>query len=274
MKVVVLIENKTIDDKLMCEHGLSIYIEVKGVKLLFDTGQSNGFSVNAEELGIDLGSVNYGIISHGHYDHSGGLSHFLALNKIAKVYVNKNAYGDFYSQRSQDKVAYIGMDKKTLMNSNINLVDGVYEIAKGLTLVSGITGNKFFPSGNQTLLSKEAGKFVKDTFIHEQNLVVEHEDKVILFAGCAHNGILNIIDYVEETLHLKITHLFSGLHLYSHSLKKSENPYITNEIAKTIQGKQIKLWTGHCTGDEAFEQIKLILEDDLQVMTTGTVVEL
>jgi len=274
MKVIVLIENNSYNAKLKSEHGLSLYIEIEDRKILFDTGKSQSFSLNAKELEVELFDIDYGIISHGHYDHGGGLSKFLELNNHAKVYINKDAYGDYYSKREHNEMAYIGLDQKTRSNPRIELVDGVFEIEKGISLISGVKGNKFFPSGNQTLFAKKGDKFICDTFMHEQNLVIDYEGKIILFAGCAHNGILNIIDYTEEKLQVKITHVFSGLHLYSHSLKKSENPFIINEIAKVLLEKGIKLWTGHCTGDEAYEQIKKVLKEDIKPMTTGIVVEL
>jgi len=274
MRVVVLIENNTINKDLYKEHGLSLYIEVGGQKILFDTGKSDNFCHNAKLLGVDLRAVDFGLISHGHYDHGGGLREFLLHNQRATVYINTNAYGDFYSRRENGEMIYIGLDKKTIANKQIELVDSFYEISKGINLVSGISGDKFYPSGNQSLLCKVNEVFVEDSFDHEQNLVIEFEDKVVLFAGCAHKGILNIVDYVEDRLKTKVTHVFSGLHLYSHRLGKSENPEIVSQIAHELLDKKIKLWSGHCTGDEAFGQIKAIMKDDLQAMSTGVDVEL
>lgn len=269
MKVVVLIENNTINSELISEHGLSLYIEGDRGNILFDTGKSNNFISNAKTLGIKLDEVVIGVISHGHYDHGGGLREFLVLNNHAKVYMNTNAYGDFYSRRANGEMIYIGLDKKTIANKQIVLVDDIYKIAEGVTLVSAISGKKFFPEGNKSLLCKVKDEFVEDDFNHEQNLVIEENGKVILFAGCAHNGILNIVDCVEERLSLKVSHVFSGLHLYSHRLDKTEDPEIVAAIANELMAKGIKLWTGHCTGDEAFKQIKEIMKSQVNPMSTG-----
>ena len=92
MKLTVLTEN-TSRYGLPAEHGLSLYIEANGRKMLFDMGQTGLFAENAQALGIDLSLVEFAVISHGHYDHGGGLKRFLEMNSKAPVYISSRAVG-------------------------------------------------------------------------------------------------------------------------------------------------------------------------------------
>ena len=97
MNLTVLLENTACRDELVAEHGLSLYIEAGGKRILFDTGASPAFADNAEKLGIDLSQVDLCILSHGHYDHGGGIRRFLEINDHAPVYVSRHAFGDYYN---------------------------------------------------------------------------------------------------------------------------------------------------------------------------------
>ena len=107
MKIWTLMENAACREDLTAEHGLSLYIETGDRKILFDAGQSAAFADNAEKMGIDLEAVDLAILSHGHYDHSGGLKRFLEINGHAKIYVNQYAFDCCY--HGDDR--YIGVDQ-------------------------------------------------------------------------------------------------------------------------------------------------------------------
>ena len=92
MKITALAENVSTTEDLGSEHGLSLFIETEAHKLLFDTGQGSLFAENAVKLGVDLKQVERCVISHGHYDHTGGLYPFLSINSKAKVYIKKEAF--------------------------------------------------------------------------------------------------------------------------------------------------------------------------------------
>ena len=97
MKIISLVENTSVNEEIKAEHGLSLYIEAKKHKILFDMGQTTLFLENAGKLGIDLSQVDVAILSHGHYDHGGGLEKFLEINKKAYVYVNQYAFDAYYN---------------------------------------------------------------------------------------------------------------------------------------------------------------------------------
>lgn len=97
MRITCLIENTASDEKFIAEHGLSLYVETDKAKILFDMGQSDAFVSNADKLGINLSDVDLAILSHGHYDHGGGLRKFLDINKNAPVYINRYAFEPRYN---------------------------------------------------------------------------------------------------------------------------------------------------------------------------------
>ena len=105
MKLTVLAENTTCRNDLTAQHGLSLYLETADRKILFDMGQSDAFARNAEALGIDLSKVDFAVISHGHYDHGGGLETFLKINSNAQVYIHRLAFGEHYNGKEK----YIGL---------------------------------------------------------------------------------------------------------------------------------------------------------------------
>ena len=110
MKIINLVENTTSRQDVEAEHGLSLYVETEGHKILFDMGQTDMFSKNAEAMGVDLSQVDIAVLSHGHYDHGGGLEKFLSINKKAPIFISQYAFGDYYNGSEK----YIGLDKSVL----------------------------------------------------------------------------------------------------------------------------------------------------------------
>ena len=137
MKIVTLMENTTCREDLCCEHGLSLYLESGKYKILFDAGQSCAFAENAEKLGISLDQVDFCVLSHGHYDHSGGLGKFLEINQTAKVYVSQWAFEPHYETDGR----YIGVDP-VLQKNGIGRGNGSVSFGFGAFGYSGIAGGR------------------------------------------------------------------------------------------------------------------------------------
>lgn len=106
MKIWTLLENTTCREDLHPEHGLSLYIETDRRRILFDMGQSSAFAENAVKMGVDLSAVDTAILSHGHYDHGGGIGQFLRCNDRAPVYISRYAFEPHYNASGK----YIGLD--------------------------------------------------------------------------------------------------------------------------------------------------------------------
>ena len=252
MKIINLMENTKGSQDCACEHGLSFYIETKKHKLLVDTGASEAFIDNAKKLGVDLKSVDTLVLSHGHYDHSGGLMAFAQLNSKAKVYVHVNAFGSFYHVNG-DKVRYIGVDPCIRNLEQVILVDKDYVIDEELFLFTHITGRQLWPSGNLELKEKAEDGWKQDDFKHEQYLVISEGEKKVLISGCAHNGILNIMDRAISLLGKEPDVVISGFHMMQ---KNGYTEADIQNICKTADA--LKHWntlyyTGHCTDQLPFD---------------------
>lgn len=288
MDIKVLLENTTIDERLTNEHGLSLYITNPSGQLnkniLFDFGQTEAFALNAKVMGIDLAEVDVGVLSHGHYDHGGGLRTFLATNEKAKVYANEHAFSEFYGMNEvpQDadgdyqnmEMKYIGLDKGLGHHSRIIRTGKHYDLDRNAWLLSDIRENHAKPSGNKRLVVKDKTKFSPDEFNHEQNLVIDTGQNVVLFAGCAHKGIRNIMESVEEEFDLTITHIISGLHLRHKGSGTYEDSEVIGGLGNYLLEKEIRLYTGHCTGNKAYKHLKTIMGNALHYLHTGMTIHI
>ncbi len=164
MKITTLLENTSARPELSAEHGLSLYIETAEHRILFDMGQTALFSHNASVLGIDLAAVDIAILSHGHYDHGGGLARFLTLNHTAPIYVNRHAFEPHYNGTEK----YIGLDTALAAHRQLVFTDDTTVLADGLTLHSCAQAQKRHDLGAFDLTMLEDGAFRPEDFRHEQ----------------------------------------------------------------------------------------------------------
>lgn len=272
MHIVNLIDNISDRVDLKSEHGLSYYIETSKHKILFDCGQSDAFIENARTLGIDLRKVDLVVISHGHYDHGGGIDAFLKLNHHAKVYLNKDAFHDFYSKKSDTELKYIGINKDLIHHAQVKLVNfDTFVIDETLTLYSSIKQLNLSPIGNKVLVEKKGVHTHPDTFKHEQSLVIHENGIVVLMAGCAHNGIVNILEQVTDRSQLNIKHVFGGFHLYNLTMDTYEDDTRIEQIANELLKTNATFYTGHCTGLKAYELLKSSMVDKIEYNSVGTI---
>ncbi len=260
MEMQILVENSSISDDFGAEHGLSIYIETKLHKILFDTGQTSLFLENAKKMGINLDKVDTLILSHAHYDHTGGVGEFLQINKIAKIYASKHLLTPCYNGEK-----YIGFNPEYFDKDRFILTDDLLEIDDELTLISG--NNSPLPNKIESfgLSSEICGKKMPDQFLHEQYLVVKNGGGNVLFSGCAHKGILNILHLTQD---YNIKYAVGGLHLSKITLDKTgEN--ILSQLGNNLDKSGITFLSGHCTGEPQFDFLKNILQDKLQNIPAG-----
>ena len=255
MKLVTLIENTTSREDLIPEHGLSLYIEANGKKILFDAGESGAFADNAEKLGVDLRGVDIAILSHGHSDHCGGLLRFMKINPAAPVWVRPEALGSYHNSSGN----CISLDPELKMSSRLRHADHEEKIGEGLTLFSCNHREKLVPVDPAGLTVCRKGICEPDDFLHEQYLLIEEGDKRILISGCSHKGIVNIAAWFSPDV------LVGGFH---YMRVDPRDPKLT-DAAKTLLSHDTVYYTGHCTGVEQYEVMKKIMADKLQNLSTG-----
>lgn len=269
MRIVNLIENTPGIPGCEYEHGLSFYIETKKHRLLVDSGATDLFLHNAGILGIEPRSVDLMILSHGHYDHAGGILAFSRVNPDARIYMKASAGKDYYHLKKNGEEKYIGIDKEILKLEQCVFVQGDLEIDEELFLYTDVPKERYPAKGNLALKKKTAGDFVQDTFDHEQCLVITQEGRRILLSGCAHNGILNILDRYRGIFHSEPDMVLSGFHLMKEGEYSPEEIQNIRDIARELSEMDTVFYTGHCTGGEACGIMKEIMGEKLQIMHSG-----
>ena len=274
MKIVTLTDNRTQSGRLETEHGLSLYIETDcGQKILYDTGQSDLFMHNAEKLGVDLQEIDKVVISHGHYDHVGGLIAFLRVNKTAKVYMNATLFNyEYFSLKSGVKKLN-GFAPELLQYSDRFVLLDKNTFADNLWMITYIDHAYEMPKGNAILYRQHEGVEELDKFEHELILVVDTAKGLCVFTGCAHNGVLNIAATVQSVIPSKQVHcLFGGFHLidgkgYVEVETTEELTSIANQLTNLLPTAQF--YTGHCTGEKAIEVLTDKMEGKLASFYVG-----
>lgn len=241
MKIVSLIENTTQRPDMLTEHGLSLYIETEHHKILFDMGLSDRFAENAQALGIDLSQVDIAILSHGHYDHGGGLKKFLQINDRAPVYLHKEAFLPHYNSTE----TYIGLDPELQDCPRLIFTEDSWQLDTGLLLMSCNQLQRKHKFGHFGLTRLQDGEYIPDDFRHEQYLLIEEAGKKILISGCSHKGILNIVEWFSPDI------LVGGFHFFKMELGKE-----LSDAAKQLNTCATEFYTCHCTGTEQYAFIQ------------------
>ncbi len=255
MIIKVLAENTSNNDILSSEHGLSLYIETENHKILFDMGQSPLFAKNAVKMGVDLIQVDVAILSHGHYDHGGGIKTFFDINSKAPLYLSKYAFETHYN--ASDK--YIGIDVSLQNSERLIFTDGITVIDNELTLHSSSTMKLKYDTPVSGLSVKTNDILLPEDFRHEQYLMINENDKRILISGCSHKGILNI------THHFKPDVLIGGFHFMK---LEPDSEYLT-DAANILLTYPTRFYTCHCTGIEQYNKLKTIIGNKLSYLSTG-----
>lgn len=215
-------------------------------------GESKKILKNAKKMGINLEDVDYLILSHGHYDHGGGLPYFLEVNKKAKIYCSVNYFNKHFKKILGTYID-IGVPHSYMDVERFNLIEDTFEL-ENMTMFhcNNVQNNNPL---NECLYTKdEFDDYVKDDFNHELNIVVK-EDENILLTGCAHKGIGNILRRAKE-LNYDSSVVIGGLHFSSRTTLNKNEEYIKKSIKKINKYNVRALYTCHCTGDYGVKKLK------------------
>jgi 7,8-dihydropterin-6-yl-methyl-4-(beta-D-ribofuranosyl)aminobenzene 5'-phosphate synthase len=270
MRIVFLSENKTDRPPYIGEHGLSIYIETKGQKLLFDAGASDLFLHHAKEKEIDLALVDNCVVSHGHYDHTGGFPDFIKINHHAPIHLHPEGFHEVYGEENGvlDKEACSILwteEQGKLLNSRLSLNKGPVFINEDI-VISGQIPKEF---GNESVedfrIKTKEGNYILDPMDHEQFLMIRENKKLYLIFGCSHKGVFPALRYARTFFpNEEIAVLVAGMHLYNAEIGQ------VDKIMEELKSYEIQtLMPVHCTGIHAIARMKCLNPEGVIIATVG-----
>lgn len=267
-----LVENKTDNAGMVAEHGLAIYIEADNKKILFDAGATDIIISNAKALGVDLSEVDLAVISHGHYDHTGGFPSFCDINDGAPIYVHKDAFRQSYGfengKPEKESCGILWSDsEKKLIETRLVLTDGPVFITDNIAITGTVPVSEKSSITENFYYRNEDGEWVVDDMSHEQCLVINQEEGLYVFSGCSHRGVVSAIEASKTMFPGKrIAVLVAGMHLYS------ANDDVRNDVIRQISDEEMdRVMPVHCTGIKAICELKALLGDKCIVATAGDV---
>lgn len=279
MKIITLIENQYLGTAgLACEHGLSLYIEFRNRRYLLDTGASTCFSANAKKLGVDLSKIDVAVLSHAHYDHSGGFESFCEENKNACIYLQEAAKNGEYVKIGPIK-KYVGIPKKILEScqERFTYVSGKQEIDSNVYVLAHTTPGLAERGKKAHMAVQTAGELRADDFAHEQSLIFDTSEGLIVLNSCSHAGADVVIrEALEAFPGRKVRAMIGGFHLMgiagtsTMGVSKEEVEELSNTLKKLDAAE---IYTAHCTGTPAFKILKGILGEGIHEFHTADVLE-
>ena len=270
LRVTVLVENSAGDSGLSAEHGLSFWVEAGDKRILFDAGQSEIVVDNAKLLGIDLAEADAVVLSHGHYDHTGGLSRVLEMAKRAKVYMHPAAVEPKFSRRVGG-VKYNGMCEsaiEAIRGREVILSEGPTEICEGVVVTGRVPRVNDFEGVGGAFFRDEMC-IERDLIDDDQTLFVEMERGVVIVFGCCHSGVVNTLNYISNlTGRDDFYAAMGGMHLLHSSDERIEK----SMLAFKKYGLE-KVFPAHCTGEKAVAKFKETFKERCLECSAGSKIE-
>ena len=270
LKITTLIENMPDDEnKLAFEHGFSVLLEVNGKRILFDTGQSGAFVKNAEALDVKLSEIDAVVLSHGHYDHTGGVPALLPLLKeTIPVYVGKEFFLPKYKSLGEGVWKYNGIPFTPELLSDrarFHYVEqNVTRLYEEVFLLKNFTRKTAYEELNPKFFIKTEAGYEPDCFADEIALGIVTQAGLVLVAGCAHVGIVNMLEHVKEHTELPVTAVLGGTHLVEAGEER---------LAKTVEAIKANgvkiIAVSHCTGEAGMELLEKEFSEGFVRNNTG-----
>jgi 7,8-dihydropterin-6-yl-methyl-4-(beta-D-ribofuranosyl)aminobenzene 5'-phosphate synthase len=274
LKVTTLIENNPDDlNRLLYEHGLSLYIETEGKKILFDTGKSGDFIENARSLHINLDELDFCLISHGHYDHSGGFRKLVnEVDKLPLLIVGEEFFRPKYKMTDTMEYQYNGnsFDGEFIIKNQISLrkvKEDMTYLTDHIVVFHHFSRHTDYEKRNERFFIKENSNYIPDNFEDEISLGIITEKGLVVIVGCSHAGIINILTTISERVNIPIYAVIGGTHLIEADESRMQ------KTINALKEMKIKLLAmSHCTGEKGIRFICQELKKQSLYNNTGTII--
>ena len=271
MKWTVLVENTVQKRGILAEHGLSVLVETADRRILFDAGQTDVFLKNALLLKLSLDDLDGVVLSHGHYDHGGGLEYLSALKmdadlSVPTIYVGAGAFSEKFSKEKDGSFRNIGISKGLTETLQVEETEGMKEIFPDVFLVSRIPKGADFEGVSPVFYRTQEEQLIPDDMQDEQVLVIRDGGKIHVIAGCCHMGFVSCLRYVREKFPEEaFGTVLAGMHLRSASCER------LNATIEAVRELNIeRLIPVHGTGMMAIAQMKLALGERCRTVSAGS----
>ena len=249
LQITTLSENTAGLGNFLGEWGLSILVETDGLSILLDTGQSISASHNADISGIDLSKIDRIVLSHGHFDHTGGLRQVLRrMVKKTEIIAHPDVWQAKYARREGMAERYIGIpfqrQELESLGARFNLTTEPVRITDNIMTTGEIPMVTDYEEIESNLLVKEGTDFKRDKLLDDQALIINTEPGLVVILGCAHRGIINTLYHAQQLTGVETIHtVLGGCHLIDAS---EERIWLTIAALKELDVQS--LGVSHCTG--------------------------
>ncbi len=271
IRLTTIVENTATGTGLRAEHGLSVLVETETDCLLFDTGQTDCLIHNAKVLGVDLSRIEKVVLSHGHYDHTGGLTYLCDYATSPIVYAHPEIFRQRYV-KSGDNLRYIGMEKRALYEEHgarFVLSDRPAEVIKGVYTTGLEEMTTDFEEVDKGFVYKTGTEYKKDDVPDDMSLVLDTRKGLFVLFGCAHRGIINIIRQVEKEFEKKVFGFIGGTHLGPAS------EILKRRTMEELKGMNLEvIGPSHCTGASMTERFQDEFDNKIVSSNAGAIIEL
>lgn len=248
-EITTMVENTVqLSRGLVGEHGQSFLVECDGACVLFDTGQGGALPGNAARLGKNLGGVKTLVLSHGHYDHSGGIAELIKANSSFELLAHPDAFSQKIANMPGMGTIPIGMDmdEKGIESAGVRvrLERGSVEVAPGIYTSGEVPMRNDFEVIEPVLMRRTRDGDGPDPLADDLSLVLRTDKGLVILLGCAHRGVVNIVDHVLETFGGDSVHaVIGGFHL-----ERASDSQLQKTVEALEKRKVEKIVTSHCTG--------------------------
>lgn len=273
VKLTILAENRVINPNLIAEQGLSVIVETAENCVLFDTGQTDAFIKNANELNIDLKNVQKIVLSHGHYDHSGGLPYILEITKPIEIICHPALINKKFRVYPAGRIDIgVRWEKGALKSKGAKFVFKTHplEIMPDIWISGEIPRNSAFEYVDETYQQRPLVSYIHDEIHDDLCLIINTIKGLIILLGCSHAGPINsIMHAMRITKNKQIYAVVGGMHL-QHSQHEKINKIVKNLVTLNPE----YLVPLHCTGFHAINRMLDAFKDRVKLLNVGDSFEL